>query len=326
MRSLEGALSRCAAAGIRPGLDAILAVCAAMGDPQDSVRVVHVAGTNGKGAVCALVDSALRAVGFRCGRYTSPHLVSVTERFFLDGAPVSGAELDAAFNRLPRIPQVADLTYFELLTAVAFELYREKRVDFLVLETGLGGRLDATNVVKRPDVCVITSIGLDHCEWLGSDIPSIAAEKGGIIKPGVPVVLGAMPGSARETIERIASVRGAPCVRAMEWMEKGSCGEGADAVGGPIRDCALGGMFNARNAAVALAALKMLGVDDDAIRRGFASAAWPGRYQRIESGGRSFLIDGAHNPPAMRALADSLKREPPVSEGGFSAGAVVCGF
>ena len=334
MSRLEEALEQSARFGVKPGLDAIRAVCAAMGDPQDALRVVHVAGTNGKGAVCAFIDSALRAAGFRTGRYTSPHLVSLNERFFLDGAPVPESKLDSAFlqllssttnNQLPTTndqrlttndQRLTNLTYFELLTATAFALYRQEEVDYLVLETGLGGRLDATNVVKRPEVCVITRIGLDHCDWLGHTLAEIAAEKGGIIKPEVPVVLGAMPGEAQSMLERIATDRHAPCLYAPESVDEGSV----------PKDLALGGRFNRENAVTARAALKVLGVGQEAVERGFASVVWPGRYQRIERDGRSFLVDGAHNPPAMRALVDSLRAEPPVAEGGFSVRTVICGF
>ena len=347
---IEDALEKCARFGVKPGLEAIRAVCAAMGNPQDSLRVVHVAGTNGKGAVCALIDSALRAAGFRAGRYTSPHLVSLNERFFLDGAPVSGSKLESAFRSLTvhfplpnpqpstpnstrstRLPSHvsklqtpnsrletlnSNLTYFELLTATAFELYARDRVDYLVLETGLGGRLDATNVVKKPTVCIITRIGLDHCDWLGHTIAEIAAEKGGIIKPEVPVVLGAMPDDARAVLERIAAERHAPCLYAPETVDEGSL----------PKKIALGGRFNRENAVTAFAALKVLGIEDSAIARGFASVMWPGRYQRLTVGDRRILVDGAHNPPAMRALVDSLKSEPQESEGGFPVRSVLCGF
>jgi len=309
---IEEALERCARFGVKPGLDAIRGVCAAMGNPQDELRVVHVAGTNGKGAVCALVDSALRAAGFKVGRYTSPHLVSLNERFSLDGTPVPESKLDDAFRNLPTVncQPPANLTYFELLTATAFELYRRERVDYLVLETGLGGRLDATNVVERPAVCAITRIGLDHCDWLGHTLAEIAAEKGGIIKPEVPVVLGAMPDEARTVLERIAAERHAPCIYAPESVDEGSV----------PNNLALGGRFNRENAVTALAALKVLGVSREAVERGFSSAVWPGRYQRIEKGGKKFLVDGAHNPPAMRALVDSLKEE------SLLPCAVICGF
>ena len=311
------ALAGCARFGVRPGLDAIRAACSGMGNPQDGLNVIHVAGTNGKGAVCALIDSALRAAGFRTGRYTSPHLVSLNERFFLDGAPVSYDRLNAAFAS---VKDVGSLTYFELLTATAFELYGRERVDYLVLETGLGGRFDATNIVESPRLSVITRIGLDHCDWLGHTIAEIAAEKGGIIKTGVPCVLGAMPEEARRVLESIAASQGARCICAPS-------ADSADAgLAAALKSLSLGGNFNRENAATAYAALKEVGIGDEAIRRGFASVVWPGRYQRVVKGGRRFLVDGAHNPPAMRALADSLKRER-LSPGRFPfAGRVVCGF
>lgn len=311
------ALAGCARFGVRPGLDAIRAACSGMGNPQDGLSVIHVAGTNGKGAVCALIDSALRAAGFRTGRYTSPHLVSLNERFFLDGAPVSYDRLNAAFAS---VKGVGSLTYFELLTATAFELYGRERVDYVVLETGLGGRFDATNIVESPRLSVITRIGLDHCDWLGHTIAEIAAEKGGIIKTGVPCVLGAMPEEARRVLESIAASQGARYICAPS-------ADSADAgLAAALKSLSLGGNFNRENAATAYAALKEIGIGDEAIRRGFASVVWPGRYQRVVKGGRRFLVDGAHNPPAMRALADSLKRER-LSPGRFPfAGRVVCGF
>lgn len=294
--TIRQALERCSRFGVKPGLDAIGAACAAMGNPQDALRVVHVAGTNGKGAVCALVDSALRAAGMHTGRYTSPHLISLNERFCIDGAPVADNVLEDAFAMIPAAV-LPGLTYFELLTATAFGLYRAAGVDCVVLETGLGGRLDATNVVKRPVACAITRIGLDHCDWLGSTITNIAEEKGGIIKDGVPVVLGAMPDEARTVLERIAAGRNAPCTYALDMVDARDVPEGL----------ALGGLFNRENAMTAMAVLRVLGVGRDAVERGFASVSWPGRYQRVEFGGKAFLVDGAHNPPAMRALVDSLK-------------------
>lgn len=324
--NIEAALESCARFGVKPGLDPIRAACAEMGDPQETLRVIHVAGTNGKGAVCALIDSALRAAGFRTGRYTSPHIVNLNERFFLNGAPASDEAIDAAFSAVKRS---GELTYFELLTATAFELYRREGVDFLILETGLGGRLDATNIVKSPAVSVITRIGLDHCGLLGNTVAEIAAEKGGIIKPTVPVVLGAMPDEARVVLERIAARCGSRCIHAPSVVSAGesdgtSCAE--KGLSAALSSLALGGRFNRENAATAYAALKTLGVADDAIQRGFASVVWPGRYQRIENGGKRFLVDGAHNPPAMRALVDSLKAERTGGTGFPFGGTAICGF
>lgn len=274
--------------GMKPGLDAIRGTCAALGDPQKSFKAIHVAGTNGKGAVCAMLDAALRAGGLRVGRYTSPHLVKLNERFFLDGAPIGDDALSAAAEKVAKIAP-DDLTFFEALTAVAFLVYAEAKVDYAVLETGLGGRLDATNVCV-PELCVITRIGLDHCDWLGDTVEKIASEKAGIIKPHVPVVLGENLPEVRAVVEARAKEVGAPFFYAPDV---------ASAADVP-RDFPLGGTFNRENAVTALAALKVLGKGDAS---GFADVVWPGRFQRVEN----FIIDGAHNPPAAHALAEALR-------------------
>ena len=311
MKFLEDLASR-RRFGMRPGLDAIRTVCAALGDPQKSLRALHVAGTNGKGAVCALLDAALRARGLRVGRYTSPHLVRLNERFFLDGAPIPDSVLEqksALVNQAIRQSNnhtISDLTFFEALTAVAFSLYADAKVDYAVLECGLGGRLDATNVCC-PDLCVITRIGLDHCDWLGDTVESIAGEKAGIVKSGVPIVLGRNDPSVRAVVEKRAREVGAPFFSAPELVTE------AD-----IPDTfALGGTFNRENAVTALAALKvLLGDGDDvraAVRQGFGKVVWPGRFQRIGD----VLVDGAHNPPAARALAEALDGEKVALVAGF---------
>ena len=274
--------------GMKPGLDAIRGISAALGDPQKSFKAIHVAGTNGKGAVCAMLDAALRANGLRVGRYTSPHLVKLNERFFLDGAPIGDDVLSAAAEKVAKIAP-DDLTFFEALTAVAFLVYADAKVDYAVLETGLGGRLDATNVCV-PELCVITRIGLDHCDWLGDTVEKIASEKAGIIKPRVPVVLGENLPEVRAVVEARAKEVGAPFFYAPDV---------ASAADVP-RDFSLAGTFNRENAVTALAALKVLGKGDAS---GFADVVWPGRFQRVEN----FIIDGAHNPPAAHALAEALR-------------------
>ena len=274
--------------GMKPGLDAIRGTCAALGDPQKSFKAIHVAGTNGKGAVCAMLDAALRANGLRVGRYTSPHLVKLNERFFLDGAPIGDDVLSAAAEKVAKIAP-DDLTFFEALTAVAFLVYADAKVDYAVLETGLGGRLDATNVCV-PELCVITRIGLDHCDWLGDTVEKIASEKAGIIKPHVPVVLGENLPEVRAVVEARAKEVGAPFFYAPDV---------ASAADVP-RDFSLAGTFNRENAVTALAALKVLGKGD---ARGFADVVWPGRFQHVGN----FIVDGAHNPPAARALAAALR-------------------
>lgn len=309
--------------GMRPGLDVMRAVLAALGNPQDALRCVHVAGTNGKGATCAILDAALRAAGHRTARYTSPHLVSVNERFFLDGAPVPDAALAAAeartleaVERLER-DRGLEVTFFEALTAMGFVLFAGAKPDVVVLETGLGGRLDATNVVREPLVSVITRIGLDHCDWLGATHAAIAEEKAGIVKPGRPVVCGAMPLAAKEAIARAASLNGCAFTAAEEHVRL----ERLDPLTltsarrrlRPVA-FALPGAFQAENAMTALATLDVLdrdcglAVPDHAVAAGLEGVVWPGRCQRVVRDGVTLYVDGAHNPDGAVALRDALRR------------------
>ena len=283
--------------GMKPGLETIRGICRLLGDPQRGLRAIHVAGTNGKGAVCALLDSALGAAGFAVGRYTSPHLVRLNERFFLRGLPLDDATLERISSSVGRaigrpdgrtVPQP---TFFEALTAVAFLAYAEAHPDFVILETGLGGRLDATNVCE-PALCVITRVGLDHCDWLGDTVEKIAAEKAGIVKPDVPVVLAKNAPSVRAVVEARAREVGAPFHYAPDLAGEAEV----------PADCSLRGSFNRENAVTALAALKVLGLSTPGSVGGFSRAVWPGRFQRV----RNFIVDGAHNPPAAEALAAAL--------------------
>ena len=286
--------------GMKPGLETIRAVCAALGNPQESVRAVHVAGTDGKGAVCAILDACLRATGASVGRYTSPHLVRLNERFFLNGHPMADAALESAAERVAAAVRwdsaLGEVTFFEALTAVAFLIYSAANPDWTILETGLGGRLDATNVC-RPALAVITRIGLDHCDWLGDTVEKIAAEKAGIVKPGIPVVLGANEAGVRAVVEARAREVGAPFFYAPDLVRSAEVPP----------DLSLAGAFNRENAATALAALKVLlgATDAEQAKTGMANVVWPGRYQRVGD----FIIDGAHNPPAARALDASLAAE-----------------
>ena len=291
--------------GMRPSLDAISGVCAALGNPQKELRAIHVAGTNGKGAVCAMIDACLRADGFRIGRYTSPHLIRINERFILDGNPVSDDKLEKCSkiveNAISRWGQTLEkrglspmeVTFFEALTAVAFVLYADEALDYAVLETGLGGRLDATNICA-PEICIITKIGLDHCDWLGDTVEKIAAEKAGIIKKGVPIVLGKNEPEVIAVVKARASEVGAPFFYAPDMADESEIPDGFS----------LDGAFNRENAVTALAALKVL---KKGSRDGLSNVVWPGRFQRV---GR-FIIDGAHNPPAARALAAALRKYAP---------------
>ena len=310
--------------GMRPGLDAIRALCAALGDPQKKFRVIHVAGTNGKGAVCALLSAALgKAASGRGGagvaRYTSPHLMKLNERFVIDGSPISDDRLEFfseivhdAISRWGQTPIEGDefngeVTFFEALTAVAFLAFADARPKFSILECGLGGRLDATNVCE-PELCIITRIGFDHCDWLGDTVEKIAAEKAGIVKPGIPVVLGANDESVRDVVAAKAAELGAPFFYAPDLSDEGEI----------PADLPLRGAFNRENAVTALAALKALSrlgrLDMKSVGgvsgggrtfSGFANAVWPGRYQRVGD----YIVDGAHNPPAAAALAKALSED-----------------
>jgi len=292
--------------GMKPGLDSIRAICAALGHPEERVKAIHVAGTNGKGAVCAILDAALRKAGLRVGRYTSPHLVCLNERFFLDGVPVDDITLERmaedVSNSILHLHLISTPTFFEALTAVAFRLYDDAAVDYAILECGLGGRLDATNVC-RPSLCVITKIGLDHCDWLGDTVEKIAAEKAGIIKPGVPVVLGRNEPSVRTVVEAWAREVGTPFHYAPDLVDEREI----------PADFSLLGAFNRENAVTALAALKVLAAGGETsgwrLKVGGWTAelpsfvTWPGRFQRVGN----VIVDGAHNPPAARALRESLE-------------------
>lgn len=276
--------------GMKLGLDTIHELLTRLGSPERKLRAIHVAGTNGKGAVCAILDAALREVGERIGRYTSPHLVSLNERYFVNGRIVDDATLEVFANKVNEaiVELDCEATFFEALTAIAFLLYSEMDMDRVILECGLGGRLDATNVCK-PEICIITKIGLDHCEWLGDTVEKVAMEKAGIIKSGVPIVLGNNATSVRELIEARAREVGAPFYYAPEMTDETEIPS----------DFALDGKFNRENAMTALAALKVLGVRTSSLK----SVVWPGRLQRIGN----FIIDGAHNPPAASALYDALQ-------------------
>jgi len=301
--------------GIKFGLESISTIVARLGHPERTFRSVHIAGTNGKGSVTAMVDAALRAAGHRSARYTSPHLVDLTERFVIDGRPVSQETLIAAVARvrvtieglIAERALTAQPTFFEVTTAVAFELFRRAGVEIAVLEVGLGGRLDATNVVL-PIATAITSIAFDHQKYLGSTLSAIAFEKAGIIKPGVPLVVGDLDPEAATVIERMADERGAELI-------KTSARDAADFTVG------LPGTHQLANAAVAVRLLTILNargfaVPPEAIAAGLARPEWPGRLdRRCLPDGREVLLDAAHNPAGAAALASYLRAEgssPPV--------------
>jgi dihydrofolate synthase / folylpolyglutamate synthase len=296
--------------GIEFGLDNMRAVLDAIGRPESAFRSLHVAGTNGKGSVTAMADQALRAAGYLSARYTSPHLVRINERFTIDGRPVADEALVDAVETIRGAVDAllasgrlsAHPTFFEVTTAAAFELFRRARVDVAVVEVGLGGRLDATNVLT-PMATAITSIGFDHERYLGTTLREIALEKAGIVKPGVPVVVGEMPQEALDAIEEVARERGAVVIHAGRTP-------GASYAGVRL---GLRGAHQAGNAAVAVALLEAarargVAVPPDAIAAGLAEVSWPGRLDlRIMTDGRELLLDAAHNADGAAALARFLQ-------------------
>jgi dihydrofolate synthase/folylpolyglutamate synthase len=312
--------------GIKFGLENIRALLDAFGHPERTFHALHVAGTNGKGSVTAMADAMLGAAGYRTGRYTSPHLVDVTERFTVDGLPVSRATLELAAADLRQAIDALRLagtlaappTFFEATTALALEMFRRAHVEVAVCEVGLGGRLDATNVLQ-PVATAITSIGFDHQQYLGTTLEAIAREKAGIIKPGVPVVVGRMAAEARAAILETAGSLGAPVIdatdtSALQDRER----PGRVRLSTPLRDygtveVALAGAHQIENARVAVrlaeaAASRGLEVPAEAIVRGLETVSWPGRleHRRLRDG-RQILLDASHNPQGAEALAAYLR-------------------
>ena len=256
-------------------------------------KVIHVAGTNGKGSVCAMIDSILRAQGYRTGLFTSPHLVTFRERIRANGEMISE---DAVASGLTAIRVlIADWnphpTFFEVATALALKHFAETKIDFVILETGLGGRLDATNAIQS-NVSVVTQIDFDHERWLGKTLPEIAAEKAGIIKPRVPIVSAAQRPEAEEVIRARAAEREAPIEFVTAPYDETSI--------------ALAGSHQRQNAALAIAALRTgkIDIDKSATARGLAKVDWPARFQRWDE---RTVIDGAHNPGAARVLAETWR-------------------
>ncbi|MGE5707685.1 MAG: bifunctional folylpolyglutamate synthase/dihydrofolate synthase [Bacteroidota bacterium] len=299
--------------GIRPGLERIEALLDRLGNPHRGPRILHIAGTNGKGSVAAMLESILRAAGFRVGRYTSPHLVRYTERFLVDGKEVSASRFDAVLSEVEKTAREIEgerddpFTEFELLTAAAFLLFAREMLNVWVIETGMGGRWDATNVVL-PELSIITNVALDHAEVLGDTVEAIAAEKAGILKPGVPILTGAT-GSALALIEKRASELGCPMLRpeGAEFV----AADGGDQVfsyGGKDYALSLLGTYQWQNAPLAIEAARLLRIPERTIQEGLSTVRWPGRFEVWQDEeGRNWLFDGAHNPAGMQELLFSLE-------------------
>lgn len=312
--------------GIKMGLDIEPAILELLGNPERAFPVIHIAGTNGKGSTSAIISSVLIKAGYKVGLYTSPHLVSFNERFQVDAVSITDAELLELVRQIESVAsEVAvtvgqEPTFFECATAMAFEHFKRNKVDIAVIETGMGGRLDATNVVA-PLVSVITRISLEHTEYLGDNLAAIAFEKAGIIKQDRPVVIGAMDEEALDVIKRTAKERGSLCLNSVEHASIRS--KSTDLTGqkvtidtnsysyGTVKFPLLG-KFQLENLATAISVIDTLRdtiqikVSEEAVKGGVASTIWPGRCQVIKSD-PPVILDGAHNPDAAKALADVLK-------------------
>jgi dihydrofolate synthase/folylpolyglutamate synthase len=293
--------------GTKLGLDNTFQLAALAGNPQDQLRFIHVAGTNGKGSTCAMLESIYRAAGLRTGLYTSPHLVAFGERIQVDRQLISESAVTRLVQEmkvlLEQFPDDHLPTFFEVVTVMALRYFVEQRCDLVIWETGLGGRLDSTNIVT-PLASVITNIQLDHQQWLGDTLPQIAAEKAGIIKPRVPVITTEEKPDALRVLVETASRNHAPLA----------------VVSDPEAEPALlnsmilplPGRHQRRNAALAVRTVQVLSpllpVSDDSVRAGLRQTHWPGRLQIIRRDeGRTVILDGAHNPAGVETLHSALE-------------------
>jgi dihydrofolate synthase / folylpolyglutamate synthase len=321
---------------IKLGLDAMHSFMAKVGNPEQSLKTVHVAGTNGKGSVSVTLLTILSEAGYRVGLYTSPHLSSVRERFRINDSFISEEKFAELASRIREVLGGEKITYFELTTALAFLWFAEEDLDLVVLETGLGGRLDATNIVD-PLVAVITNVSMDHEAYLGDTISAVAGEKAGIIKPGVPVVSAVKAGGGLLEVEAACMGKGAKLLlygdsfgasmaAAGSWQWDGNA-DFSDTSYHDLR-CSMKGDYQVENASLALAVTEILkekgfSFSDEQIRQGLANVKWPGRLEHFclnrttrkqvqctgEVDAVSYLLDGAHNPAGVESLVHTLKTE-----------------
>lgn len=306
--------------GIALGLERITVLLDILGNPQDALRCVHVAGTNGKGSVCAFLDSALQKAGLRVGRYISPTLYGYLERFQINGIWMAEADFAGLLKTVQHACKQMEAqnlevpTVFEVETAIAFLYFKQQNCDYVLLETGMGGRLDSTNVIKKPAVSVITPVSLDHTAMLGGSLEEIAAEKGGIIKPGCPVVLGPQKAEVLDVLLGCCKKCGVDpvlCSEADVQNRKWSLNGQQFTYRGTDLAIRLLGDYQCSNAVIALETLRVLQktepvLTETAMRNGLKNAAWAGRFEMIHIN-PTVIVDGAHNPAGAQALADTLR-------------------
>lgn len=281
--------------GIKLGLENMRRLLTELGEPHIHLSFIHVAGTNGKGSVCAMIDAILRAEGLNTGLFTSPHLVDFRERIQINGDPINDAALADGIRILRKIAmdwgQDGSPTFFELSAALAIQHFSQSAVDYAILETGMGGRLDATNVI-RPRVSVITPIARDHEKWLGNSLEEIAAEKAGILKQGIPAVSATQRCEVEKVLKSIAEKVGT----SIRFTRSGVSSD---------VNVSLPGAFQRENASLAISAIRTAGiaVRESSIREGLANTHWPGRFQRLGK----FILDAAHNPHSAEKLVETWK-------------------
>jgi len=287
--------------GVHPGLKRMERLLEGLGNPEKKLRCLHVAGTNGKGSVCAFAESVLRVARHRTGLYTSPHLVEFSERIRIDGVNAASSDIDAGIRRLQDTisgwGEENEPTFFELVTALAFDLFARAGCDIVVLETGLGGRLDATNTAPKL-ACAITPIALDHTEWLGGTLGEIAREKAGIFRSGVPSVIAPQEPEVEAALAQVAREKVAPLTHVREPLPANI----------PL---GIAGSCQRWNAALALALIRAAGFfpSAEAVAKGLFEVFWPGRFQRLSADGAELILDGAHNLHAVRQLAAIWREE-----------------
>ncbi|MEA2068011.1 MAG: folylpolyglutamate synthase/dihydrofolate synthase family protein [Verrucomicrobiota bacterium] len=308
--------------GIKPGLDVIAALLQALENPHQKLAVIHVAGTNGKGSVCAMLESVLRASGFKTGLYTSPHLVDFSERFRINGIQIPEEKLGRYIGQMETVDSSLDgrpATFFEISTAIAFQYFADEAVDIALIETGMGGRWDATNVVI-PLVSVITHIDIDHTNFLGDTIEAIAAEKAGIIKPGRPAISAPQSEEVMAVLGNVDDASSFVAVAKIADPQKLKIETPSRNL--PQITLPLLGECQRENCAVAVATLEtladMLGFEPE-FKKGLESVEWGARFQTLEENPR-MILDGAHNPSAARALVKTLKETYPKYQVGFILG------
>jgi len=307
--------------GLKFGIDRMRGFADALGNPEAALPLVHVAGTNGKGSVVAMLDSIFRAAGWRVGMYTSPHLVMLGERVQVERQPLSPEEIVAYVDELRPVAERVgggvpedQPSFFEFMTAMALLQFGRQRCDIGLLEVGLGGRLDATNIVT-PELSIISSIGMDHCEMLGHSLTEIAAEKAGIIKPGVPVVIGRLPSEAEAVVRARAAELGSPVHSVRDVFGEGAEREKAEGQEAwhDYPQTNLEGDYQRWNAGTAALAARVLmaanprwRLTPERIAEGLARVDWPGRWQRMQVGGRLLILDSSHNPEGASVLDANL--------------------